>query len=155
MNDKLLTKVNKFLSKELFHNMNDIIIFQNDDGSYEFFNKYNVIKEEYGYQVFSKYNSETHRFSSLKSATAWCIFENRNKYVQAKRIKYLDQMISGSEVSIEMQRNLLKKAKETESKLIYAAKLNEEQHKRKRMITEMQSYIRESSRLQTQKFSHK
>jgi hypothetical protein len=155
MNNKVLTKINKFLAKELFQNMNDIIIFQNDDGSYEFFNKYNVIKEVCGYQVYSKYNSETHRFSSLKSAAAWCIFENRNKYVQAKRIEYLDQMISGSEVSIEMQRNLLKKAKETESKLIYAAKLNEEQHKRKRMITEMQSYIRESSRLQTQKFSHK
>ncbi len=155
MNDKLLTKVNKFLSKELFHNMNDIIILQNEDGSYEFFNKYNVIKESYGYQVSLKYNSETYRFSSLKSATAWCIFENRNKYVQAKRIQYLDQMISGSEVSIEMQRNLLKKSKETESKLIYAAKLNEEQYKRKRMVAEMQSYIRESSRLQTQKFSHK
>lgn len=155
MNNKVLTKVNKFLAKELFQNMNDIIIFQNEDGSYEFFNKFNVVKETYGYQVYSKYNSETHRFSSLKSAAAWCVFENRNKYVQAKRIEYLDQMISGSEVSIEMQKILLKKARETESKLIYAAKLNEEQNKRKRMIAEIQSYIRESNRLQTQKFSHK
>jgi hypothetical protein len=155
MNDKLVTKVNQFLSKELFQNMNDIAIFQNDDGSYEFFNKYLVIKHHSGYKVKTKFDSHERLFSSLKFAVTWCIFENRNKYVRAKRIEYLDQMLAGSEVSIEIHRHLIKKAKETENKLIYVAKLTEEQAKRKKMLGEMYTYVNESKSLQTQKFAAK
>lgn len=155
MNDKQLTRVNQFLSKELFQHMNDVAIFQHEDGSYEFFNKYLVSKDPFGYKVTSKYGSQMHVFSALKFATAWCIFDNRNKHAQAKRLEYLDQMLSGSEVSIEMHKNLLRKAKDTENKLIYAAKLSEDQNKKKRMLAEIQAFIKESNILQTQKFANK
>jgi len=155
MNDKQLSKVNQFFSEELFRHMNDVAIFQHEDGSYEFFNKYLVRKDSNGYRVTSKYGFQLQVFSALKFAAAWCIFDNRNKHAQAKRLEYLDQMLSGSEVSIEMHKNLLRKAKDTENKLIYAAKLSEDQNKKKRMLAEMQSFIKESNMLQTQKFANK
>jgi hypothetical protein len=88
----------------------------------------------------------------LKNALTWCIFENRTKFSQARRIEYLDNMIAGTEVSIEVHKNLIKKTTNTESQLIYIAKLSEEQAKRKLMIQEMTSFMNESKKWQTRKF---
>lgn len=153
--DKLIEKITTFLSKELFHNMKDVAIFKNDDGTYEFFNRYNITESKDGYVVQLKYNSVTKNFSSLKNAVTWCIFENRNKFDRASRIEHLDRMLGGTELSIDLHKRLIKKASTVESKLIYLAKLSEEQIQRKNMLKEMAFYISESKQWQTQKFATK
>jgi hypothetical protein len=152
MNDIMLNKISQFLTKEFLQNMSSIAMVQNNDGSYEFFNRYKVQKIKIGYEVQLKYNSDVKLFSSLKNALTWCIFENRTKFMQARRIEYLDSMIAGTEVSIEVHKNLIKKTTNVENQLIYIAKLSEEQAKRKLMIQEMTSFINESKKWQTRKF---
>jgi hypothetical protein len=154
MHNKLLTKIDQFLNQEFIQNINDIAIFQNEDGSYELFNRYRIVKDSLGYKVTTNTSVEV-LFSSLKFAVSWCILETRNKYVKAKRIEYLDQMLAGVDVSIEMHKHLIKKSKETETKLIYIAKLSEEQSKRKKILGELHTYINESKSLQIQKFAAK
>jgi hypothetical protein len=61
-------------------------------------------------------------------------------------------MIAGTEASIEVHKNLIKKTTNTENQLIYIAKLSEEQAKRKQMVQEMASFINESRNWQTRKF---
>ncbi len=148
----MLNKISQFLTKEFLQSMSNIAMVQNTDGSYEFFNRYKVQQVKIGYEVHLKYNSDIKLFSSLKNALTWCIFENRTKFSQARRIEYLDNMIAGTEVSIEVHKNLIKKTTNTESQLIYIAKLSEEQAKRKLMIQEMTSFMNESKKWQTRKF---
>lgn len=152
--DKLTAKISSFLTREFFK-VSNIAIIKNDDGSYEFFNRYSISENPTGYKVESKYNSEIRYFASLKNAVTWCIFENRNKFTQAKRIEYLDQMISGNETAIDLHKKLIRKSQNLEHKLIYIAKLSEEQIRKKQMVQEMASYIAESNTWQTRKFATK
>jgi hypothetical protein len=152
MNDVMLNKISQFLSKDFLQNMSNISMIQNSDGSYEFFNRFTVHQVKTGYEVHLKYNSDVKLFSSLKNALTWCIFENRTKFIQARRIEYLDNMLTGIEVSIEVHKNLIKKASNIESQLIYIAKLSEEQAKRKLMIQELSLFVNESKNWQTRKF---
>jgi len=153
--DFAMKKISQFLKKEFFNKMADIAMLQNDDGSYEFFNRFTVYPAKNGYKVQLRNSSEFKLFSTLKNALTWCIFENRTKYSQARRIEYLDSMIAGTDVNIEVHKNLLKKTNDIEYKLIYAAKLSEEQNKKRRMVHEMSSFINESNNWQTRKFAAK
>lgn len=153
--DIALDKITQFLKKEFFNKMADIAMLQNEDGSYEFFNRFTVYPAKNGYHVQLKYNDDVKLFSSLKNALTWCIFENRTKYSQARRIEYLDSMIAGIDANIQVHRNLLKKSNDVEYKLIYAAKLSEEQTKKRQMVEEMTSFINESNNWQTRKFATK
>lgn len=153
MNDKIINRVTQFLSKELFHKMSDIAIFKNMDGSYELFNKYVINEENDSYRITLKCGSEMHLFSSLKNAVTWCTFDNRNKFSQTNRIEFLDQMIAGAETNIEIHKKLIHKSKDLGNKLIYVAKMSEEQYKRTLMVQEMSSFISESRLWQTRKFA--
>ena len=155
MNHKIIEKVSEFLSKEFQNKVRGIAIFQHEDGTYEFFNKYYIKEDSTGYQVSFKYSSTVKLFNSLKNAVTWCIFENRNKFGKAQRIEHIDKMISSTELNIQIHKRLIQKSKALESKLIYIAKLNEDQIKRKSYIKEMSDYINESKQWQTQKFATK
>lgn len=155
MNKKLIEKISQFLEREYYSHLENVSIFQGEDGSYEFFNRYVIVKENDGYIVSLKYNSEVKRFGSLKNAVSWCIFDIRNKFSRAQRIEYLDRIISAIDVNILVHKKLVKKAKDLDTKLIYLAKLSEDQLKRKTYISEMSNYFHESKLLQAQKFSMK
>lgn len=155
MNDKIANRIAEFFNNKLLNKVGDVSIFQNDDGSYELFNRYYITHNSNGYKITLNYNSDEKLFSSLKNAVAWCIFENRKKYQKAQRIEYLDKIIIGIEVNMEIHRRLIKRSKDTETKLIFIAKLSDEQSKRKRLISEIQGYIDESKILQTKKFDAK
>ena len=145
-------KVLEFLMKEFYQNMTDVAIFKNDDGSYELFNKYYISKTTNGYKVSLKYFSQQKIFASLKNAVTWCIFENGNKYSQAKRIEFLDQMIEGMEMNMEVHKRLIKKTKDADSRIIYVSKLVEDQAKKKKMVKELASYVTEAKTAQAKKF---
>lgn len=155
MNNKIYEKVSKFLQKEYIENISDISVYQYDDGTYEFFDRYLIYKVENSYKVSLRFNSTEKVFSNLKSAVAWCIFDDKNKVSVTQRIEYLDLLLTGIEGNILVHKRLFKNAKDNESKLIYLAKLSEDQLKRKNYLEEMIKYISESKLLQTQKFANK
>jgi len=155
MNDKMINKIEQFFQKELSSNLKDIAIIQHSDGSYELFNKYLVAEKKNGFDVTPKYSDNVRGFSSLRSAVTWCVFDHRDQFVKAKRIEYLDQIISSTEVSILIQKKLINKSKDLESKLIHIAKMSEEQNKRKLMLSEMISFMNESRNWQSRKFATK
>lgn len=155
MNNKIVAKVSEFLAKEFHNKVGEIAIFQHEDGTYEFFNKYYIKEDSTGYQVSFKYSSTVKLFNSLKNAVTWCIFENRNKFGKAQRIEHIDKMICSTDLNIQIHKRLIHKSKDLENKLIYIAKLNEDQIKRKSYIREMTDYINESKYWQTQKFATK
>ena len=64
-------------------------------------------------------------------------------------------MLGGVELSINIHKSLLKSSKNLESKMIYLAKLGEEQAKRRNMLQEITACVNESRYLQTQRFGNK
>lgn len=153
MNDNIfINKINDFLVKELYQNMNDIAIFQLEDGSYELFNKYQILQNKLGFKIIPKYNSTERQFFSLKHAVTWCIFQNMNKFYQSTRIEFLDNLLAATDTSIEIHKHLISSTKDPDNRSIFLAKLIEEQNKKKLMKKELERFIFESKFWQTRKF---
>jgi len=137
-------KFKKVISKYDLEKLQSIAIFQNPSGEYELFNSYYIAKKPEG-AVVKLHNGDTiNAFCNLKNAVSWCIFDKRGKYSAANRIIELDLKLSAIEVSLAIHQKLFKKTKDTDTKLIYLAKLNEDKNKKRQMTDELSSYLMES-----------
>ena len=67
----------------------------------------------------------------------------------------LDRGISSEDAQIEVHKALFSKAKSTEDKHIFLAKLSEDKHKRNAMFKELNEYISESNYWQQNKYQLK
>lgn len=154
--NKTITKVVTFLANEYINNVGDICIFKDEDGVYDLFNKYIITTNiDTSFTVESKTNYKKIEFSNLKNAFTWCVFDNKNGIKETDRIECLDKLLSSIDVSIDVHQRLVKRSKTMETKLIYLAKLNEDQLKRKYMLVEMASFMKTSKNVQSKKFEDK
>ena len=137
-------KFKKVIPKHELEKLQNIAIFQNPNGEYELFNSYRIVKKPEGAVVILHNGDTINSFCNLKNAVSWCIFDKRGKYSAANRIIELDLKISAMDVSMMIHQRLFKKSKDTDTKLIYLAKLNEDKSKRRQMTDELSGYLAES-----------
>jgi hypothetical protein len=135
--------------------LKDLIIFQDNDGSYQLFNKYIIRKTTKGFEVTSPLTDTNHIFFTLKTATAWCVFDKRDKFYEARRIIDLDLKLGSVDVDIQVHRKMFLKAKSPDDKLVYAAKLSEDKAKKKLMTEELDEYTADSKTWQNRRFDQK
>ena len=146
-------KFNKLLTNKDLKSLQSVSIFETGPNQYVLFGKYSVKKHTKNQiEVQHLYGDSIHTFFNIRNAICWCINDMRGKFSAATRIISLDRGISNEEVQIDVHRNLFRKAKTTDDKLIFLAKLNEEKLKRRDMYQELESYIRESDYWQQNKF---
>ena len=146
-------KFNKIIGLGEINNLQSISIFEIDPNYYVIFGKYYIKKKSKANVEVSLINGDVvHSFFSIRNAICWCINDFRGKFLNADRIISLDRGISSEEVQISVHKNLFKKAKTTDDKLIFLAKLNEDKLKRQSMYKELDSYIGESDYWQQKKF---
>lgn len=143
------------ISKQELDKLQDIAIFQNPNGIYEVFNSYLIDKKPEGAIVKLRNGDTINSFYNLKNAMCWCIFDKRGKYSSANRIVELDLKLSAIEVSMTMHQKLFKKTKDTDTKLIYLAKLNEDKHIKRQMTDELNTYLAESNNWQQRSYKLK
>jgi hypothetical protein len=149
-------KIEKFINQEILRNLQDIVIFQENDGSYKLFNAYTISKNsQKEYIVTGTTTITPNRFYVLKNAVSWCIFDKRNKMHEARRIAELDNKLVSVDVDIHIHQTLYKKAKKPDDKLIYLAKLNEDRLRKKNVIKELEDYVTESNIWQSKRFNRK
>jgi hypothetical protein len=91
----------------------------------------------------------------MKNAVCWCVLDKIGKYQLADRVIDLDMSLSSVEVHMSIHSKLFKKAKKTEDKLIYLAKLNEDKFQKKSMSEELNKYIQNSYTWQQKRFGLK
>jgi hypothetical protein len=146
----------KLMKPNIIGDLEDVIIFQNTDGSYELFNMYHITKNENNEYIVTMHTTfTTHNFNILKHAVAWCTFDKRNMFSQANRILKLDNLLAGLEVDISLHTKIFKNAKDTENRLIVLSKLSEDKLKKRRYTDELYTYINDSKRWQTKRFDTK
>lgn len=157
MNDiELERKFNRMISTKEIEDLQDISIFETAKDNYVVFKNYHVSKKsKTDVDVYLTNGDLIHSFSSMRNAICWCIFDKRGKYALANRIITLDRSISNEEVQINVHNNLFKKAKKTDDKLIFLAKLNEDKFRRSIMYQELESYVGQSDYWQKHQFKLK
>ena len=139
-------------SKEM-ESLQDLIIFQETDGSYQLFNKYSIQKKtDNEYEVSVLTSDKRLYFNSLKNATAWCIFDKRDKFYETRRIEELDSKLGSLEVDIQIHQKLYRAAKTEDAQLIYVAKLSENRLRKKIMQEELAAYTADSKNWQERRF---
>lgn len=153
---ELERKFNRMISTKEIENLQDISIFETCKDNYVVFKNYNIIKKsKTDIDVLLMNGDIVHSFSSMRNAICWCIFDKRGKYTLANRIITLDKSISNEEVQINVHKNLFKKSKKTEDKLIFLAKLNEDKFRKSTMYQELEDYINQSDYWQKHQFKLK
>lgn len=150
---KAFNKLDSFFSTDLEKTVADIIILENANGGYELFNKYDLYKKNNFVKVVVRHTYTVKEFSSLKIAVSWCIFDKRNKIVEAKRLEQLDQLLTGISVSIHAHKKTLAVSSNIDHKLIVSAKLSNDQHKKKLLIHEISGLIQNSKNWQLGQFN--
>lgn len=154
--NRIEKKLDSILNTREFDRLQDITIFQEPDGSYKLFNKYSLHKRGTGDVMVSLINGDDiNSFFSIKNALCWCVFDKLGKYRLADRVIELDMSLSSVDVHISVHTKLFKKAKKTEDKLIYLAKLNEDKLQKKSMSQELEDYIENSYIWQQKRFGLK
>ena len=154
MNDiELERKFNRMLSTKEIDDLQGISIFETSKDNYVVFKNYRIIKKsKTDIDVYSLNGDLIHSFSNIRNAICWCIFDKRGKYVLASRIITLDRNISNEDVQMRVHNNLFKKAKKTDDKLIFLAKLNEDKFRRNLMCQELEGYVSQSDYWQQNQF---
>jgi hypothetical protein len=154
--NKIDRKLDKMISNTEFAKLQDVVIFKDTDGTYNLFNKYHIKKKDTNDIVVSLNNGDdVNSFFSMKNAVCWCVMDKIGKYQLANRVIDLDMHLSSVEVHISIHSKLFKKAKKTEDKLIYLAKLNEDKFQKKSMSEELNKYIVNSYAWQQKRFGLK
>ena len=149
-------QLEKLMKTDFVGQLEDVIIFQNPDNSYELFNTYHIGKNDNNEYVVKMHTTFTsHNFNSLKHAVAWCTFDKRNLLYQSNRILKLDNLLAGLEVDISLHTRLFKSAKTTDDRLIFLSKLSEDKLKKREFTDELYTYINDSKRWQTKRFNTK
>lgn len=151
-----LNKLEKFISTDIIGNLQDVVIYQDNDGSYQLFNLYRISKGSDKEFIVTMNHTYTQKvFYTLKNAVTWCTYDKRNKFYESNRIEELDNKLGGLEVDISIHYKLFKTVKDDNDKLIYLAKLNEDRGKKRRFTTELSRYVEESKNWQQKRFSLK
>ena len=153
---KIDRKLDNMITTAEFAKLQDVVIFQDTDGTYSLFNKYHINKKDVNNITVSLNNGDdVNSFFSMKNAVCWCVLDKIGKYQLANRVIDLDMHLSSVEVHISIHSKLFKKAKKTEDKLIYLAKLNEDKFQKKSMSEELNKYIVNSYAWQQKRFGLK
>jgi len=154
--EKIVDKINRFLTKELVQNMGDFVIFKNENNTYELFNQYIIYPyRNNSYKIVCKFNSVEKTFSSMKNAVTWCVFDKNQKINECNRIQEIDVFLDSIELETILCKKYLKKPKNLDSKLLYLNKLRENQEKKKRLTGELDEFIKLSKYWQDKKFIRK
>ena len=154
--NKIDRKLDKMIKTSEFSKLQDVVIFQDTNGTYSLFNKYHIKKKDTNDVVVSLNNGDdVNSFCNMKNAVCWCVLDKIGKYQLANRVIDLDMHLSSVEVHITIHSRLFKKAKKTEDKLIYLAKLNQDKLQQKAMSEELSKYIQDSYVWQQKRYSSK
>lgn len=148
-------KLANFIESELNSDLKEVLVTQDSTGTYYLFNKYVIINNATYFKVYCLSTGNRLEFSTLKAATAWCILHNAGRYSEASILQKLDLKLTSIAVDIAVHKNIIKKSKSTFTTSISAIKLQEDTFKRRMILSELNTYINSSKRIQDKNFHKK
>jgi hypothetical protein len=151
--DKIFKKIERVIQKDQLRSLEDIVVYQDENGIYQLFETYSIQKVDSLYVVSGNKMTKNLSFSILKNAVTWCTYDKRNRIIDAKTILELDQQLSRIDSDIIIRQSMIHRTKIADEKLIYIAKLGEDKIRRKQMVKQLDDYIQESKNWQIKRLS--
>lgn len=151
--NKQIDKIAKFFDKEIKDAM-QILIIAGPTG-YELFGRFKIEPNSSCFYVSDIRYSEKVELSSLKNAVAWCLLTDSGKHHQSRRLQLLDLKLSSLDTDTKIHRKKLKAANTDYEKLLYKIKLQEDFYKRRLVIKEIETYVKNSKTLHQVKMNPK
>lgn len=81
------------LLRSEFKEVLPILIWQNNDGEYEAFDRYRIVPEKPGYTVYINNDCQGF-FNSTRTAISWCVADKFHQYNLARDLLSYDNMLS-------------------------------------------------------------
>ena len=134
--NEFLNSIKKILDPNTVNSIKKFVIIQEKNG-YRVFEKYIITKYSQGFKVTQLHNDTEHTFLTLKNALTWCTLHNKNKIVEAQRVKFLDTQLNGLSVSTSLLERYMKKTRENDKKFIYLNKIIENKLKHNVLLKEI------------------
>ena len=90
------------LFRQEFKDLMPNVIWQNDNGVYEVFDRYTIIPEQHGFRVFCR-ATDVGVFSHTRTALSWCIADKNCAYNTARDILTVDSKLSALKSDIAIR----------------------------------------------------
>lgn len=143
-----IARIQTLFTPAAIRQLEDMLYYRDDDGSYHMFDQYRIAHERGVYRVYVYGQPHEHHFSQLRYALCWCINHRRNRVLAQREIVELDSQLCSLGVDIKIQQKLLN----TVNKDVHANKLNEATLRHRHIGRKLQACVDECNRWQTQKF---
>ena len=146
--------LDRFFETGLKSDVQRVLITKDKLNRYSLFSKYQILPTSQGYyKVISDSIEPPTEFIQLKNAVIWCTLHNARKHREANRIIELDMKLSSIEFDLVVHRNILKRAEESDTRLIYMMKIQEDVYKRRMIMNEITSHLKQSKNIQAAEFA--
>ena len=144
-----IARIQRLFSAADLKDLEDVLFYQDDDGSYYIFDVYRIIGRNKRWTIEKYGVAQDHVFSELRYALCWCINSRRNRLHAIKDIIDLDRKLISLNMDIQIQRSLLNKRIEGD---LHEIKLQESMLRKSYVVKKLQEYVDESNIWQTKKF---
>jgi hypothetical protein len=147
-----VSKLNKFFDDELNSELKDVLITCDQSGRYTLFGVYSISPTKSGYFRIRGNNTDL-ELTNIKNALAYVTLFHAGKHREARRVQQLDLSLCSVNVELEVYRNILRNRADSDSKLLYIIKIQEDSIKKRRIVDEIKSHINSSIRIQEHNFA--
>jgi hypothetical protein len=155
MNDEqLLQSLAKLVDAKTIDALKKTLIFK-DGNQYILFQKYIIHHETHGYKIVRMTDDSTYSFTSLKYAVTWVTLDKCDMVYESNRVRYLDMILAGIEVSSLLYDHYLKTVKSMETRFIYSNKLKENSSKKKEITKELDLFATKAKARQMARFNQR
>lgn len=143
----------RILDKDNIDEIKKHIIYPDENG-YIMYDEYLIKTPSPGDYVIEKFNTYTvKKFNSLRNAVIWATLDKSNKIMYARKVEELDILLASTDSHIQLQQQLLKSRKTTDSMSLAYTKLNEESLKKINIVKELDNFASISNTLQDRQFN--
>jgi hypothetical protein len=116
------------------------VIYQNDDGIYEVFDRYRILPESGAFRVFCS-ATDVGLFGSTRSALSWCIADKNRAYNLARELKELDNKLTSLNNDIAVRTAMAERSRRWEFRDPVGTKLETKIIRRKQVENQLAKCI--------------
>lgn len=139
------------MSKEEIDKLATKLVIEGENG-YELFGEYFIASTGNMFTVTKDTSFLEHKFHNIRNAAVWATLDKINKVTEAKHVLELDKILEGCLASAELHKKLCKRTNSLENKSLYYAKLQEDNVKRKYVLSQLDSYANQVKIWQENRF---
>jgi hypothetical protein len=128
------------LFRQEFRELMPNVIWENDDGTYEVFDRYRVVPEAGSYRVFCSATDEG-LFGSTRTALSWCIADKNKAYNLARELKELDRKLVAISNDIAVRSAIAERSRRWEFRDPVGTKLESKIIKKKQVENQLSKCV--------------